>query len=157
MREIPLTNSSRCAIVDDDQFDLVNGKPWYVDCRGNIAYGDRTSGKSVPVLMVSILYPCAPGLVRDHINHNRFDNRSCNIRICTRAENCRNMLPWKKAKTSRFKGVSWHRAASKWNATIKFQRQRIYLGLFESEEDAAMAYNSAALHYFGQFAHLNVL
>jgi len=46
-------------------------------------------------------------LVVDHIDHNGLNNRKENLRICTFAENCRNIRP-SRHKSSKFKGVHWH-------------------------------------------------
>jgi len=57
--------------------------------------------------------------------------------------------------TSQFKGVSWHMRSEKWEANIKKNQVRKHLGTFENESNAALAYNEAALKYFGTHAFLN--
>jgi len=59
--------------------------------------------------------------------------------------------------TSRFRGVSKHTRDERWVAHIRFKGKSKYLGLFEHEEDAAVAYNEAAKASFGQFAVINAL
>jgi uncharacterized protein YfiM (DUF2279 family) len=56
---------------------------------------------------------------------------------------------------SRYRGVSWHRKAGKWQATTKSNRRLVYLGLFDSEADAARAYDSAVRRLRGDRAKLN--
>jgi hypothetical protein len=82
------------------------------------------------------------GLVIDHINHNSLDNRSCNLRAVTSRMNRGN--PREKG-TSEYPGVSWHKRARKWRADIRYKGVTYYLGLFEIEEDAALAYQNAVL------------
>jgi hypothetical protein len=55
---------------------------------------------------------------------------------------------------SRFKGVCITRAG-KWRAVIYIGRKQKYLGVFDCEEDAAVAYDSSAVSYFGKGAKLN--
>lgn len=60
--------------------------------------------------------------------------------------------------TSKYKGVSWNKFAKKWSASIKIDYQKKHLGYFKSEEDAALAYNNAAIEMFGkEYSQLNVV
>jgi len=84
----------------------------------------------------------------DHINGDRADNRIANLRIATHAQNLANQRTRKKR---RFKGVCFHLRSQKWMASCGEK----YLGLFETPELAAAAYDSAAIEMFGAFARLN--
>lgn len=80
-----------------------------------------------------------------------------NCRWVTAAQNIRNQRPGARkrrgAHPSRFKGVYWN--YSGWSASICFNYQYQYLGLYKTEEEAAMAYNKAAAELFGDYACLN--
>ncbi len=90
----------------------------------------------------------------DHINLNPLDNRKDNLRICSHLENCRNRNKHKVPNfTSQFKGVAWDK--DKWSAMIANEGKRISIGRFESEKDAAVAYDLYAKDLFGEFALLN--
>lgn len=92
------------------------------------------------------------GLI-DHINGNPADNRISNLRECNNAQNLANGAP--RAGTSRFKGVVWRPSNRKWISNITVRGKYIHLGTFNSETDAANAYDAAAKLYFGEFARLN--
>ncbi len=59
--------------------------------------------------------------------------------------------------TSGYKGVYWEKQLKKWRARIKVNYQGVHLGVFSDKEEAAKAYNAAALEYFGEFAKLNII
>ncbi len=97
-------------------------------------------------------------MVVDHINHNPLDNRRCNLRICTRAENSRNNSGHKH-RIHAFKGVVLHKPhvgiSNAWRAYTRVSGKRIWFGYFETEVNAAMAYNRNAMKMFGEFACYN--
>lgn len=96
------------------------------------------------------------GKYTDHINHDGLDNRQNNLRICTHSTNMMNCADHKNS-SSKFKGVNWHVPRQKWLARIMRNGKAHHLGLFEFERDAALAYNRAAIEYFGSFACLNII
>jgi hypothetical protein len=87
----------------------------------------------------------------DHINGCRDDNRIENLREATQSENMAN-VPRLKTNKSGVKGVSWHAGGRKWQAHIQKARKQHYLGLFETLEEAAAAYQEAAHRLHGSFA-----
>jgi len=91
----------------------------------------------------------------DHINGDRSDNRISNLREATRAQNGINRR-YKKKKRSKYRGVApAPRCHNKWSARISYQNKQYFLGLFDSEDKAARAYNQAALDLHGEFAFQN--
>jgi hypothetical protein len=93
----------------------------------------------------------------DHVNGDKLDNRKENLRRATQQENLRNKAKTESKTSSKYKGVSWHSTANRWRAYIVVDYKQIYLGLFDSEEDAAVAYNVKASELFGEFARLNIV
>lgn len=90
----------------------------------------------------------------DHVNGNGLDNRRANLREATTAENGRNVP--KLRGVSRFKGVSWHKARSRWQVRIHIAPgNERHLGYFTDEMQAAMAYDAWARICYGEFACLN--
>jgi len=98
------------------------------------------------------------GIEIDHINGDGLDNRKENLRVATRAENSRNQRIHGRTsrKTSIYKGVG-KGSLNRWRARIRFDNHLISLGHFENEDEAAMAYNAAALRLFGAYANLNII
>lgn len=88
----------------------------------------------------------------DHINRCRSDNRWCNLRVATKAENCRNASK-RKDNTSGIKGVSWNKEKSKYRAYIMLDRKQIHLGFFDTKDAAYIAYKEAAKTYHKNFAN----
>lgn len=90
----------------------------------------------------------------DHKNMDSLDNRRENLRVATQIENKRNGS-LQRNSSSGFKGVHWHKRDKKWMASIRINRKLKHLGQFCSPEEAAKAYNVAAIDAFGEFARLN--
>lgn len=82
----------------------------------------------------------------DHINRVRDDNRIENLRPCTHSQNLGNSRP----RVHKYKGVTLCKQTGKWRAQMKG-----HLGRFDTIEEAALAYNAAAIVHFGEFARLN--
>jgi len=78
----------------------------------------------------------------DHINHNKSDNRIENLRLVTNAENQRN-AKLRSDNTSGYVGVTFHKAASKWMAKIKYKGKVFGLGFFANKDDAITARSKA--------------
>lgn len=91
------------------------------------------------------------GFVVDHINGNKFDNQRSNLRICTHAENMRNI---RKQKDNGIRGVS-QRADGMWIAQVGFNNHNHFLGVYTSQQDAATAYRAMSRLLFGEFSPLN--
>ena len=82
----------------------------------------------------------------DHINGNRQDNRWSNLRDVAHQTNGQNQ---KKpvTNTSGVCGVCWHRGARKWQARIRVNDRHIYLGVFDSMEEAVRVRKTAEREY----------
>jgi hypothetical protein len=79
------------------------------------------------------------GLVVDHINNDKLDNRVENLQLITQREN---VSKDKKNKTSNYTGVSWFKLRNKWRSAIRINGKTFYLGLFTDEYDAHLAYQN---------------
>lgn len=83
------------------------------------------------------------------------DYRKSNLVVCTMKERQRLLPKTRKTTTSTYRGVSFSKTYNKWKAAIKCNGRNINLGVFENEEDAALAYNKAAIQHFGDIAYQN--
>ena len=152
--KIPLTKGL-FAIVDEEDYENLSRYQWYVLGHKNKEYAARYVGNNKHLRMHRILLNAPDGIEVDHINGNRLDNRKCNLRLATRAENGRNRGKFKCKTHSKYKGVTYHTRDKRWQGTIIINRRHIHLGYFDTEQEAALAYNDAALKFHGKFAKLN--
>ena len=87
----------------------------------------------------------------DHKNLNKRDNRRCNLRICTDAENVLNKGLQHRNKSG-CPGVRWYAPRNKWQARIRKDKKEYHLGYFVNKDDAIEARKEAEKKYFGDFA-----
>ncbi len=92
----------------------------------------------------------------DHIDGDRLNNSINNLRVVSARQNQYNKSK-QRSTTSSYKGVWFDKNRNKWKASFRFPDKRVYLGQFESEIDAAEAYNFYAKEVHGDYARLNVI
>lgn len=148
VKKIPLDNGFE-TYVDAADHEWLSQWNWHLDN----GYAIRRVGRKT-VYLHHLILEAPEGMIVDHKNRNRLDNTRTNLRLSTRAENARNTGKQRNT-SSRFKGVDYSRYNEKWRARLRCHGKRISLGYFDVEEDAARAYDLAAVQYFGEFARLN--
>lgn len=154
-REIPLTKG-HFAIVDDQDYKALTRWKWSYS-NGYAVRKTRTETGTKSLGMHQQIMNTPAGMVTDHINHDRLDNRRKNLRICTYGQNTASRPADKDNLYSAYKGVSKDVRQRKkpWNAQIRLNGKRHWLGSFRTEKAAARAYNRAAVKIHGQYAWLN--
>ena len=153
-KEILLTRGL-VALVGDEDYEELNQYKWSAIKTRSTCYATRayhfSKNKQKHIYMHrQILGLTDPKILTDHINHNGLDNRRENLRPVTNQQNHWNSLPKKG-----YKGVQ--NINFRWASSIKHDGKLIHLGVFGTPEEAAKAYNKAAIEYFGEYANLNVI
>ncbi len=162
MKEIPV-HGGYVALVDDEDYELVSEHKWYGTVPTNrgvvYAFGHQYLGyynyKFVRMHRL-ILGLTDPKQQVDHINKNTLDNRRENLRICSNSQNSCNRDV--KNGISGFRGVYRNGKdcpQRPWKACITINRKLTGLGSFKTPEEAALAYDRAAIELHGEFATLN--
>lgn len=158
MRTIPLTQG-QVTLVDDADFKRFGHLKWYAAKKKGKFYaicGRWRDGRMRTVrLHREILGLTDPRIKADHRDGDGLNNCRKNLREATNAENCRAFRRAKKNKTSRFRGVCFHKHSGKWAAQINANGVVRTIGRFYSEVSAANAYDRAARKAFGRFAFPN--
>lgn len=129
-------------------------RAWNVAKRGSIFYlYDSDTNKYYHRLVMGE----PKGLCIDHINRDSTDNRLENLRVVSQKDNSHNMSKTKFPTTSKYKGVSWESYSRKWKAAITINYKQITIGRFNTEEDAAVAYNNYIDLYRPKYGNKNIL
>lgn len=152
MKEIILSNG-KVVLIDDDDFARVSQYNWHDDGRGRAKA--HINGRQIK-LSRFILSPPRDKDV-DHKNGITLDNRKENLIVCSRGENICRRRKFKGPTTSKYKGVYFQSERKKWRAKVTFRGVVYHIGLFDSENDAARAYNTRALELHGEFALINLI
>lgn len=158
MAEFRLSTGEIC-LIDDEDLSLAADRTWRLTRRANGdegyvtgAFRDQGRKTTKPIHRV-IMQPTGDAVV-DHINGNRLDNRRCNLRICTHKQNMRNRRP-NRGKDHGYKGIYRRPGESRWHAQINLDGKFVRIGTFDDPQSAAVAYDRAATHHFGEYARLN--
>lgn len=155
VKRIPLTRGMY-ALVDAEDYEQVMARgPWQAKPHGRTVYAKRGAvlpdGRRTTLYMHSLI----TGLpMVDHANGDGLDNRRANLRPCTVTQNAANHR-MKRTSNSGFKGVTWYPRSERWHARLRAGRKTRSLGYYATREEAARAYDIAAIGHFGEFAHTN--
>ena len=131
-------------LVDLSDFELVSKYSWYVDSAGYPA--TRHKGQRIR-LHKMLLGKLPQGLVVDHINRSKLDNRRSNLRVCTQQINMQNMS-LKSTNKSGVTGVFFDKQVQRWRAQISSNGKTKHVGIFDDFEDAVNARKKAEKIYY---------
>lgn len=150
-------NDEHWALVDADDYTLVAPYKWYAVQDGHNIYAAtniRKGNKYTNKRMHRLILDAKKGEIVDHINRDGTDNRRQNLRIVNRAQNRMNASKYSNG-ASNYKGVTFDKRYNKYRAQIKTNGKSKHIGYYDTEEEAALAYNRAAQELFDEYAYLN--
>lgn len=156
MKKIQLTKGYE-TIVDDEDYVWLSKWKWkaQVNKKGVYAVRTKTMRNNIPeykcIYMHREIMKTLSGLVVDHINGNKLDNRKNNLRNCKQFENMAHRVKKQSNNTSGFHGVSFNTKYNKWVAQLMFDGKHIWLGQFKNKQDAIKARKAGEDKYFGEF------
>lgn len=152
MKEITLTQG-KIALVDDEDYEWLSQWKWTLlksVSKGVTHYYGRRRGDKA--LLHRMIMKTPPLLEVDHKDRNGLNNQKYNLRNCTRSQNMANQV----LSYSKTKGIYTNKNGTI-RSVITVNKEHIHLGYFTSVEEAVIAYNNVALHYFGEYARLNII
>jgi hypothetical protein len=130
------------AIIDLEDIEKCKDYKWRINDKGYIIT-DIKGEQGKKLRLHRFLMDCPDDMVVDHINHDRFDNRKSNLRICTQQQNS-----WNKKCI----GVFFDNSKNRWCARININGKSKHLGYFKTKEEAIKARKQAEINYFGEYA-----
>lgn len=157
MKKIPLTKGKEALVDDRDYETLMSVGPWYARRGKHTWYAERHitthAGRDTLSMHAAIMGTfCVKSCCVDHKDGDGLNNQRSNLRRATIAQNNANKRKQRNGITSRFRGVSTRTdRPGVFRAVVRHRE----IGFFPTEEEAARAYDRAAVEEFGQFARLN--
>jgi hypothetical protein len=147
VKEIQLTKG-KVVFVDDEDFDWLMERKWRAIKSGRRYYAAGSYG----VYMHREIMKTPAELVVDHLDGNSLNNQRSNLLNCKQSLNIQRGLWYDK-----YRGVYKVKESRKFMAQIGPSDKSIILGYYNTEVEAAKAYNEAALKYYGSFAKFNII
>jgi len=144
----------KVALVSDHRFEYLNQWKWYARRDRNNWYAVREEDGDKIRMHRLIMGVTDPTILVDHQDGDGLNNQDDNLRKCTNTQNLYNRRINKNSTTG-YKGVTWGKKERKYLARIKVNQKTLPLGEFIDPKQAAKAYDTAARHYFGEFARTN--
>jgi len=158
MKEIPLTQG-KVALVDDEDYERISRLKWHPSERETTCYAVAhvyRNGKRTTCSMHRFVLGLGPGGPElDHRDNDGLHNWRSNLRKAAHSDNMVNTGKHQLGCASIFKVVTSCKRGNNWRAQIRRNGPKIHLGKFDTQIEAARAYDAAARQFHGQFARVN--
>lgn len=152
MKLIALTQG-KFAQVDDEDFEIINKYKWCAARMKDIWYTIRSDDY---ISMHRFIMNARKGKIINHKDGNGLNNQRNNLRFCNAYQRSAARRS-AKGSSSIYLGVSWDKQRDRWKVRINSGNNKINIGYFKTEENAAIAYNIYAEKYHGEFARFNTV
>lgn len=162
--KIPIGSTGKFALVDGDyDGEYFSQYRWNMNKKTGYVHRRKGPNEDEPgksVYLHRLVQKCPEGMWVDHINRDKLDNRSCNLRVSTPQQNSWNRIR-KRGKykymgvskagngTLRADGTRW--VSPKYKAAFRGK----HLGMFNTEEEAGLAWDTEARKMYGAFGVYN--
>lgn len=151
MRALDLTHGFQ-ALIDEADAPRVAGYNWYVTRQGYAGATYKENDIRKMVLIHRLLTAAPAGTHVDHINGDKLDNRSANLRVVSFSINQVNRKRLNKNNTSGMRGVRWCQRKNKWLAQITVNRANKFIGYFTDADAAVAARKAAEARFWGELS-----
>lgn len=159
--------NGKFALLDDEDYEYINKFSWICSKNKHNFYLARQGNKNdlcagmykKTIFMHRVILNQLKGTIVDHIDGNGLNNQKSNLRIVTPSQNMMNRRK-NKNTASDYKGVSLNKRKLRgkpysWMSTISINNKKMTIGRYDSQIEAAKAYDKKAKELFGEFAKLN--
>lgn len=144
---IGFTSNGQQFYFDIDDYEKIKDYSWHKSSDGYIvAHSHEDSSKIIRIHRLIL----DTNEFIDHINHNKSDNRKCNLRVASYIQNSQNRSI-QNNNTTNVTGVYWNKKNKKWVVIIVVNKRRMYLGSYANKDEAIEVRQNAEKKYFGEF------
>ena len=143
-------------LIDNETYELIKGRRISLLASGYVMIWNKETKQAEYFHRWLFNLKSGDKRVIDHIDGEKLNNCKTNLRLCSVSENmCNRKKCGEEIAASKFKGV--RRAGARWTAVCQKDNKKYRLGIFDTEIEAAKAYNNKAKELHTGFALLNIV